>query len=112
MKQHSSGRGDAPCICLHSFKLEELPRGRRHHLRRHVPFSLCLLNINAAEAALQGHTTGRPVQATVPFLLAQPDARRWEERRGGGELNKTFKNKILAGTSPAQITKGIGILFC
>lgn len=31
---------------------------------------------------------------------------------GGGKLNKTFTNKILAGTSTAQITKRIGILFC
>lgn len=55
---------------------------------------------------------GSICQATVPFLLVQPAAGRWEERCGGGKLNKTFKNKILAGTSTAQITKQIGILFC
>lgn len=51
-------------------------------------------------------------QATVPFLLVLPGARQWEERCGGGKLNKTFKNKILAGPSTAQITKWIGISFC
>lgn len=51
-------------------------------------------------------------QATVPFLLFQPDARQREGRCGGGKLNKTFKNKILAGISSTQITKWIGILFC
>lgn len=55
---------------------------------------------------------GSICRATVPSLLVLQDAKQWEERRGGGKLNKTFKNKILAGTSTAQITKRIGILFC
>lgn len=34
-------------------------------------------------------------------------------RKGGGcKLNENFKSKILAGTSIARITQGIGILFC
>lgn len=33
-------------------------------------------------------------------------------RKGGCELNENFKNRILAGTSTARITQGIGILFC
>lgn len=33
-------------------------------------------------------------------------------RKGGCKLNENFKSKILAGTSIARITQGIGILFC
>lgn len=54
---------------------------------------------------------GSICQATVPSLLVLQDAKQWEERRGGGKLNKTSESKILAGTSTAHI-KRIGILFC
>lgn len=75
-------------------KLEQNPRKCRHLPSPPLPFfPLVIWYKVLPKLFCRDIPHGGICQATVPFLLVQLDARRWEERCGGGKLNKTFKNQ-------------------